>query len=73
MIRLLFGKPIRESTTQCFYPDKISIEDFGCILDLSQDHEFITNLRYLYGDNLEERYAEEWAEIFLAYCEIEHE
>ncbi len=69
MTRTLFDKPIRKCTTESFYPFKISIHDFGSILELDKDHEFL-KLKYLQD---EERYVEEWTETFLAFCEIEQQ
>lgn len=67
--RTLFGNPIRVSTTQEMYPDKVTFGDFASGLreDLgAMEHE-------MEGFEGEVRYVEEWVETFLAWCEIEEE
>jgi len=66
--RLLFGKPIRKETTEEFYPDKMSFNQF--VYELSID-TFIKNIRDLPALKDKELYIEEWAEILLAWHEIE--
>lgn len=68
-MRTFFDKPIRKETTEEFYPDKISIDEFYQEV-LASAQAFVLNMKHL---KLEERYIEEWMETFSAWSEIEQE
>lgn len=69
--RTLFGCPIRKDTTELFFPYKISLDEF--IEYIRNVDGFAENLRRLGSKYTEDRFIEEWAETYLAYCEIEEE
>ena len=70
-MRTLYGRPIRKSTTEEMYPDKMSIYEFK--QDVIDNFDaFVENMEQnRFGQ--EGKYAEEWAEIFLSWSEIEEE
>lgn len=68
-MRTFFDKPIRKETTEEFYPDKLSVDEFSEYI-LNTAKGFIENMKNL---KLDDRYAEEWMETFAAWSEIEQE
>ena len=67
--RTLFGKPIRKDTTLEFYPNKINLDEFANEMNIDI---FVDNMKKLKQSN-KKLYIEEWAEMFLTWCEIERE
>lgn len=68
-MRTFFEKPIRKGTTEEFFPDKMSIDEFYEDV-LHGAKSFVANMKNL---KLEDRYAEEWMETFAVWSEIEQE
>lgn len=69
--RTIFGKPIRKSTTELFYPYKISLEEFVKVMKGVDG--YANNMRNLGHQACKSRYVEEWFESFGAWSEIEEE
>lgn len=69
-MRLLFDKPIRKSTTEQYFPNKITLNEFVTYLGLQENHGFTANMMRL---QIQPRYIEEWATIFLSWNDIEQE
>lgn len=76
MSRRIFNHPIRKSTTEVSYPDKIDIIDFKDTI-VNSFSAFYENMESLRKSNnsyvLENKYIEEWVEQYLAWLEIEEE
>ncbi len=72
MERRIFNHPIRKETTQEFFPDKIDIDDFQSLI-CENFNAFKENMLSLQGVAIENKYAEEWVEQYLAWLEIEEE
>lgn len=71
-MRTIFGKSIRKETTEFFYPDKLTCDQF--INNLENDIKgFKENLKTLDKLRNSELFIEEWIEYFLAWSEIEDE
>jgi hypothetical protein len=67
--RKIFGHPIRKDTTEKFYPERISLEDF---VEIMKGVEcYAHNMKHLHCTKY--RYVEEWLECFAAWSEIEEE
>ena len=66
-MRTLFDKPIRQCTTEYFYPNKMSAKTFSEKI-LNSAGGFVKNL-----EGSEDQYVEQWVETFLAWSEIENE
>lgn len=71
-MRILFGKPIRKETTEIFFSEKISLEDFRKYVSQSVN-PFCDNMSTLGGKSLEDKFIEEWFEQFLCWNEVETE
>lgn len=69
-MRTLYGQPIRKETTETFYPDKISLEDFKEVINGFE--AFVRNMENL-GVSNKQKYIEEWVQTFLSWSEIETE
>lgn len=69
-MRTLFDKPIRKCTTEAFYSEKMDVIKFAEQIGLRENHPFTQNMILL---QLDTRFIEEWAEIFLSWSEIEQE
>lgn len=69
MNRSIFSLPIRY-TTEEFYPDKLSIDEFKDEI-VGSFGSFYENMKNLKGVALEEKYMEEWCEQYLAWLEVE--
>lgn len=67
--RRIFGRPIRQDTTGEFYPNKMTAEEF-CEEFAASFQGFLANMKSLNIDQ-KARYVEEWAEIWLGWCEVE--
>lgn len=68
-MRTFFDKPIRKETTEEFYPDKLSVDEFSEYI-LNTAKGFVENMKNL---KLDDRYVEEWMETFATWNEIEQE
>lgn len=69
-MRKLFNKPIRQETTEMFYPNKMSLEEFRDKIFESIEL-FYKNLSTL--NKTDDAFVEEWFETFLSWCEVEQE
>lgn len=65
-MRTLFEKPIRIETTELFFPNKISLEEFKELMLVNVD----VFCRQMKNEN---KFPEQWVEQFLAWSEIEQE
>lgn len=65
-MRTLFDKPIRTETTELFFPNKISLEEFKELMSVN------VNI-FCHQMKNEDKFPEQWVEQFLAWSEIEQE
>ena len=71
-VRTFLDKPVKRWMTLEYHPIKITLEEF--VDEFKESLEpFKQNMINLGGDLIEEKYIEQWVEIFLAWMEIEQE
>lgn len=68
-MRKLYGKPIRSTTNFC-YPDKLTLEEF--VEQMNHVETFARNMQKL-KKGTDDRYIEEWFQLFANWSEIEQE
>lgn len=70
-MRTLYGKSIRKSTTEMFYPHTISLDRFvGIVKGVDT---FATNMKNLGRPAKSAKFVEEWFEMFMAWSEVEQD
>lgn len=70
--RTIFGWPIRKCTTEAFYPDKTTLDDFVEQTKKGLDG-FRTNMINLGEKASSPKFIEDWFETFMAWSEVEEE
>jgi len=68
-MRTFFDKPIRQDTTELFYPHKITVEEFVSRI-LNGGEDFAKNINKIQRIE-KQQYPEYWMETFCAWSEIE--
>lgn len=68
-MRTFLGKPVSYMGTE-YHPDKVSLDDF--VIDMKEGLEaFFENMKNLNKPELsEEKFPEQWMELFLAWSEF---
>lgn len=72
MNRTLFNKPIRQETTAWIYPHRINLAAFHEFVKDNIDG-FQTNIQKLGSPATDEKFIEQWFEMFMAWSEVETE
>lgn len=68
IMRKLYGKPVGHITSFC-YPDKLTLDEF--VEQMKHVETFARNMQNL--NNTDDRYIEDWFQLFANWSEIEQE
>ena len=71
-MRTLYEKNIRKETTEIFYPNKISLDEFVSLVKQNIDI-FHSNMNRLSSQHTDPQFIEQWFEQYLNWCDVEQE